>query len=87
MMDVESSTNASYFYVSDNLPLVKLYEQGGTWKFSGVSKEEYDSLSEATKVNIKKITYSQSEKLLTRSTMLSILESDVPSYAELKRAN
>lgn len=87
MMDVESSTNSSYFYVSDNLPLVKLYEQGGTWKFSGVSKEEYDSLSEATKVNIKKIAYSQSEKLLTRSTMLSILESDVPSYAELKRAN
>lgn len=76
-----------YFYVSDQFPLIKLYEKSdGEWVYDVVTQEEYQSMSPASKVNVKKIWFSKYIKFLTEEKMIAMMGKDVPSYGELKRA-
>ena len=86
--EVLSSADGSkaYFYVSDTLPLLRVEKTGlTTWSFSGVTRDEYISLDVSTKASVKKLLFSQNSKLFTSTKLEEMLNTDVPSYGELKR--
>lgn len=79
--------NIQYFYVSDQLPMIKLFQKSdGEWVYDAVTKEEYQSMSPASKVNVKKIWFSKFVKFLTEEKMIALMGQEIPSYGELKRA-
>lgn len=80
-----SEGNVAYYYISDSLPLIKVQSEGSNWNFSGVTRDEYMSLSSNTKANIRKIWFSISDKLFNEKKLASMLNSSVLSYGELKR--
>ena len=80
-----TDNGVSYFYLSDALPLIKMYKQDKVWKFDGVSEEEYSSLSGSEKSSIKKIWPSAITKLFTEDRLAEIMQNKLLSYSELKR--
>ena len=67
--------------------MIKLFQKSdGEWVYDAVTKEEYQSMSPASKVNVKKIWFSKFVKFLTEEKMIALMGQEIPSYGELKRA-
>lgn len=79
------NTKGSYYYIDDNFPLIKLYKDGDTWKFTAVTDSEYSSLDLIDRAGIKKIWVSETTTLLTLEKAKSLLVDNVSTYGDLKR--
>lgn len=79
-------STASYFYVTDYYPLLKLYKSFGTWNLDGVTLEEYSSLDDNEKTGIEKMWVSpkESSDAPSQSFLTGLIKKGFPSYAELK---
>ena len=73
------------FYMSDTLPLIRLYKEGERWEYKAVTAEEYKTLSPATESTVHKICLSPLGFYFTEQKLADMLAEDVPTYGDLKR--
>lgn len=83
--DGEDLDPTTYYYVSDDLPLIKLFKEGETWQFSAVTDSEYSNLSNIDKSQIKKLWVSESTYFLTLQKLQELWVDGIHSYGDLKK--
>lgn len=84
MMGVVNDTDGALFYISDALPLIRLYKENDVWKYKAVTEDEYSSYDTFYKASVKKICLSYLNGLFTEDELLKIMDSSAPSYSTLK---
>lgn len=81
----EDPNFGTLFYMSDTLPLIRMYKEGARWVYKAVTQEEYKTLSSMSKATVNKITLSPLGYFFTEEKLAELLAEDVPTYGDLKR--
>lgn len=83
-LGAEDPSFGSLFFISDNLPLFRLFKNGDTWDYKTVSDEEYAALSIKSRATVNKLTLSMCSFFLTKEKLANLLLDDATSYGDLK---
>lgn len=83
-LGAEDKEFGSLFYISDNLPLFRLFKSGDVWDYKAVTDSEYASLSTKSRATVNKLTLSLCGFFLTKEKLAKLLLEDATSYGDLK---
>ena len=83
-LGAEDKDFGALFYISDNLPLFRLYKDGDTWEYKTVTDDEYSALSIKSKATVNKLTLSMCGFFLTKDKLAQLLLDDATTYGDLK---